>query len=600
MHRIIVLLIFFLSHLMFGQQIQQAEYFWDSDPGPGNGNALTAFDGNFNQALETVFSNDATLPPVGNHVLHVRVKGQDGTWGPAFRKVFRVSSSTNTNLEVKITQAEYFWDNDPGAGNGLALLAFDGNFNQAFETVFSNNATLPTVGDHVLHVRVKGSDGNWSPAFRKAFRVSANTNTNLTVSISHAEYFWNDDPGAGNGLPLLAFDGNFYQAFETLFTNNATLPTEGDHVLNVRVRAQDNLWSPVFRKVFRLVLNNNTNLEVKIVQAEYFWDDDPGAGNGFALIAFDGNFNQALESVFVGNSTLPAEGDHILNVRVKAQDGNWSTPFRKVFRLAPNNNTNFEVKITQGEYFWDVDPGFGNGLPLLAFDGNFDQALETLSNALQITVPSGLHVLHVRTRANDGNWGPTYRKVIGVNVAYDQKVLLQSPFNLATNVPVSPTLLWNQLNQIENYEFEVSLSPSFESFIASGFTTNVTSIDIQNLATNTTYYWRVRANLNGNVSLWSDVWSFTTTNSLNLTEIELIKQIIIHPVPAVKELLIKCSNALTELNYEIYDTRGRSILKGVIDNYKINVESLPEGIYVLSLTTNNNSKFSTQFIKSKQ
>lgn len=599
MQRILVVLIFFLSQLSFGQQIQQAEYFWDTDPGSGNGTALTAFDGNFNQALETVFTNNANLPPVGDHVLHIRVKGQDGTWSPSFRKVFRVSASTNTNAEVKITQAEYFWDNDPGAGNGLALLAFDGNFNQAFETVFSNNATLPAIGDHVLHVRVKGQDNNWSTAFRKVFRVSANTNTNLEVKITQAEYFWNDDPGIGNGIALLAFDGNFNQAFESVFTNNASLPIVGDYILNVRVKGQDNNWSPVFRKVFRVSENNNTNLEVKITQAEYFWDDDPGAGNGFALLAFDGNFNQALETVFTNNATLPSEGDHVLNIRVKAQDGNWSTPFRKVFRLTPNNNTNLEVKITQGEYYWNVDPGFGNGLPLLAFDGNFNQALETLSNTLQINVPSGLYVLHVRTLAQDGNWSPNFRKVIGINVVYDQKVMLISPANQSVNITLSPTLEWNQLNQLEDYEFQLSLSSNFESLVTSGTTTNAFSVQISNLNPNTVYYWRVRANVDGQVSLWSDIWSFTTNNSLSLTETELLKQIVVFPNPTNKMLNIKYNDLIGDLKYEIYDAAGRNILKGDLQNQKIDVQNLSDGMYILNLITNNRAKFSSHFLKVK-
>ena len=537
------------------------------------------------------------MPAVGDHVLHIRVKGQDGTWGPAFRRVFRVSANTNTNAVVKITQAEYFWDNDPGAGNGLALLAFDGNFNQAFETVFTNNATLPSVGDHILHIRVKGNDGNWSPAFRKVFRVSANTNTNLEVKITQAEYFWNDDPGIGNGIALLAFDGSFNQAFESVFTNNASLPIVGDYILNVRVKGQDNNWSPVFRKVFRVSENNNTNLEVKITQAEYFWDNDPGAGNGFAFLAFDGNFNQALETVFTNNATLPDEGDHVLHIRVKAQDGNWSAPFRKVFRLTSNNNTNLEVKITLGEYYWNVDPGFGNGLPLLAFDGNFNQALETLSNTLQITVPSGLYVLHVRTLANDGNWSPNFRKVIGINVAYDQKVVLISPANQSVNISLSPTLEWNQLNQLEDYEFQVSLSSNFESLVTSGTTTNVFSVQISNLNPNTLYYWRVRANVDGQVSLWSDIWSFTTNNSLSLTETELLKQIVIFPNPTNKMLNIKYNDLIGDLKYEIYDAAGRNILNGDLQNQKIDVQNLSDGIYILNLITLNQAKFSSQFLK---
>ena len=598
MQRVIVLFTLLLTQWALGQTLQQAEYFWDTDPGQGNAVPVTVLDGNFNQALESVFTNSATLPAVGNHILQVRVKGQDGSWGPTFKKFFRLSDNSDTNLEVKVTQAEYFWDVDPGLGNGTTLLAFDGNFNQALEAVFVTAAALPAVGDHVLQVRVKAQDGSWSPSFRKVFRLMANSATNVGATLTQAEYFWDDDPGVGNGFPLLSFDGNFNQALETVFQNNATLPAVGDHILNIRVKAQDGSWSPGFRKVFRLVPNNNTNLGVQITQAEYFWDNDPGIGNGFSLLAFDGNFNQALESVFTNNTTLPAQGDHVLHVRVKAQDGSWSPSFRKVFRLTPNNNTNFAVAITQAEYFWDTDPGVGNGTALLAFDGNFDEALEAVSQSLAVTVDSGLHVLQLRTKALDNQWGPVYRKVIGVNVVYNEKVVLQSPNNGATNVSVSPTLVWNQLNQIQNYQFEVSLSPAFTTLVASGFTTNATSTLIQNLATNTVYYWRVRANVNGNVSLWSDTWSFTTTNTLNLTESELLQQLVLYPVPTVKVLKVQYNLGLGDLQYEIFDALGRSILKGTLQNASIEVDRLSEGTYVISFVTASGLQYVTQFVKS--
>ena len=135
----IFLITFWLST---GQTITQAEYFWDTDPGLGNGLGLTVLDGNFNQSLETVMASNASFPASGNHVFHVRIKDSNGNWGPVFRKVFKLSGNSDTNLSVKIAMAEYFWDNDPGEGNGIPLLAFDGNFNQAFETVFSNNAAV--------------------------------------------------------------------------------------------------------------------------------------------------------------------------------------------------------------------------------------------------------------------------------------------------------------------------------------------------------------------------------------------------------------------------------------------------------------------------
>lgn len=600
MQRVIILFALLLTQWVGGQSLLQAEYFWDTDPGQGNAVPLTPIDGNFDQALESIFTNSANLPAVGNHILHVRVKGQDGTWGPTFKKFFRLTNNSATNLEVKLSQAEYFWDSDPGLGNGTTLLAFDGNFNQALETVFVTAAAMPSVGDHVLHVRVKAQDGTWSPSFRKVFRLMANSTTNLGATLTQAEYFWNDDPGVGNGFPLLSFDGNFNQALETVFQNNAILPVIGNHVLNIRVKAQDGSWSPSFRKVFRLAPNNNTNLGVQISQAEYFWDADPGEGNGLVLLAFDGNFNQALEAVLNNGINLPTQGDHLLQVRVKAQDGVWGPTFKRVFRLSPNNNTNLGVQITQAEYFWDTDPGVGNGSTLLAFDGNYDEALEVVSQSLAVTVDSGLHVLHVRTRALDNQWGPVYRKVIGVNVVYNEKVVLQSPTNGAVNVPLAPTLVWNPLNALQNYQFEVSLTPNFSTLVATGFTANSTSTLIQNLSANTVYYWRVRANVNGNVSLWSDTWSFTTTSTLGLTESELLNQMVLYPVPTVKVLKVQHDPVLVDLQYEIFDALGKRILNGALQNASIDVERLSVGTYVISFYTVNGSKYITKFVKSER
>ena len=45
---------------------------------------------------------------------------------------------------VNITHAEFYWDTiDPGVGNATAMLVFDGNYNEAFETLFADSATAP-------------------------------------------------------------------------------------------------------------------------------------------------------------------------------------------------------------------------------------------------------------------------------------------------------------------------------------------------------------------------------------------------------------------------------------------------------------------------
>lgn len=63
--------------------------------------------------------------------------------------------------------------------------------------------------------------------------------------------------------------------------------------------------------------------------------------------------------------------------------------------------------LVRGEYFLDVDPGFGNGTPI-----NFPAALEV---DLQLPVDvnglsTGGHVLGIRMKDDDGHWGLTNRR----------------------------------------------------------------------------------------------------------------------------------------------------------------------------------------------
>ena len=220
--------------------LQQAEYFWDVDPGAGQGTAMTAVDGDFDGAFEQVMAS-ATPPSAGLHKLGVRVKGSDGAWGAAFSSIVDVLALR----QVRLQASEYFWDVDPGQGNGIALLAFDGDFNSAFEHV-SAASTAPAAGLHKLGVRARGADGGWGAVFSTIIDVVALRQ----VRIMAGEYFWDTDPGAGNGSPLLAFDGNFTNAFEQV---SATVSTSalavGPHVLHVRGKGADNTWGPVFRSV---------------------------------------------------------------------------------------------------------------------------------------------------------------------------------------------------------------------------------------------------------------------------------------------------------------------------------------------------------------
>ena len=104
---------------------------------------------------------------------------------------------------------------------------------------------------------------------------------------------------------------------------------------------------------------------LSINEAEYFWDVDPGVGSAIPLLALDGNFNQVIEQLFLNDENLPSSGHHSFNIRVKDSDGNYGQVFTQIINIE-DNLTNLGVFVLEAEYFWDVDPGVGSAIPLLA------------------------------------------------------------------------------------------------------------------------------------------------------------------------------------------------------------------------------------------
>lgn len=154
-----------------------------------------------------------------------------------------------THGQVSITQAEYFWDNDPGLGNATAITAADGNFNSAFEKIATSSINVPSVGLHKFNIRFKDNQNLWGSTFTSIVSVETLT-TVQPVSIALAEYFWDTDPGYGNGTPIVAADGNFNNAYEKLLSNGIAVPNQvGLHVLNIRLKDNLGLWGSIFKSV---------------------------------------------------------------------------------------------------------------------------------------------------------------------------------------------------------------------------------------------------------------------------------------------------------------------------------------------------------------
>ena len=316
--------------------------------------------------------------------------------------LFSISLFAQSNRNI--ISAEYFWDTDPGQGSATSLVAFDGSFNQAVEDIISSSTIgFPTGGPHVFNIRVQDEDGTWSPAFKRVIDLSTPSQLR-DLKITTSEYFW--DSGSAN--TLIAFDGSFNGAIEDIISAaTISFPTGGPHVFSIRVQDEDGNWSPDFKRVIDLSTPSQLR-DLKITSAEYFWD----SGNPNALIAFDGNFDSAIEDVIsAATISFPTGGPHVFSIRVQDEDGNWSPDFKRVIDLSTPSQLR-DLKITSAEYFWDS----GSANTLIAFDGNFDSAIEDIISAATISFPTGgPHVFNIRVQDEDGNWSPAFKRVIDLS-----------------------------------------------------------------------------------------------------------------------------------------------------------------------------------------
>src|SRR5258705_3493672 len=269
MKRLIILLVMsFLIITARSQNITAAEYFIDTDPGVGNGVAITVSTPgaivNFTASVST-----ASLS-AGFHFLAIRVKDANGVWGLYEKRGFYISSSTTD--AANIPAAEYFFDADPGVGSGTATPV------GASGAVVNFAPVIPTAlaaGFHFLAIRVKGSDGIWGLYEKRGFYISSSTTD--AANITAAEYFLDTDPGVGNSTPVSD------RASGAVVNFTAAIPTAlsaGFHFLAIRTKGSDGIWGLYEKRGF--YVSSSTADAANITAAEYFFDADPGVGNGTA------------------------------------------------------------------------------------------------------------------------------------------------------------------------------------------------------------------------------------------------------------------------------------------------------------------------------
>ncbi len=214
----------------------------------------------------------------------------------------------NLRIEAQpnITQAEYFFDADPGFGNA-SQLSISGGIDISSMNASLNVNSLSN-GLHLLFVRAKSSAG-WSLTNKWQF-----LKTTMSGNLQKAEYFFNSDPGLGKGTPItITPSGNISNLSANLDMH--ALQT-GLVVLYIQTQDAAGNWS--LANAWRLFYEPRLGLIDKV---EYSYDADPGFGNGIPVAI---NSTSLLQDYLVPvNVTGLASGDHSIYWRAHSSRG-WS------------------------------------------------------------------------------------------------------------------------------------------------------------------------------------------------------------------------------------------------------------------------------------
>lgn len=300
----IVVFILILSSInVKAQQINQLEYFWNTDPGIGMATPIIVIP---DSIIDVTFQPSIAGLPQGINSLYVRAKNDSLHWSFAQKSLIFITLPTTFGA----SEMEYFIDTDPGFGQGTYVaISNDSLINISFNV----NLTGIQTGLHTLYVRTKNQQGFWSFTQKHNFFV---TNTNGINNIVKMEYFIDSDPGIGLAIdvPIEAND-----SIDIVFNPTLTNVSQGVHTLYIRTQMDNGMWSHAQSHVFFTTANTATNIEIS--ELEYYFDQDPGPGNGNPITITQNDTIEITAPISLSGLTV---GVHKLYIRGKDVNNHWS------------------------------------------------------------------------------------------------------------------------------------------------------------------------------------------------------------------------------------------------------------------------------------
>ncbi|MEP7265084.1 MAG: LamG-like jellyroll fold domain-containing protein [Bacteroidota bacterium] len=216
------------------------------------------------------------------------------------------------------------------------------------------------------------------------------------------QYYFDTEPGVG-----VTGNGGFINAASVtdsahIISSIATTGlTEGFHILYIRAQSVIGVWG-LWRSYPFTITPTSLPTTQTVTDAEYFFDTETGVANAIQLpIGVTPSDSVRFQSAI--SITGLIEGFHTLYIRIKDSYDHWSLWRSYPFVITPAPSVG--SIITDGEAFFDTDPGVGNGMQLWEPVAN---PANNVHVAREVFVPNtqadGTHYIYFRFKDASGKW----------------------------------------------------------------------------------------------------------------------------------------------------------------------------------------------------
>lgn len=466
---------------------------------------------------------------------------------------------------------EYFFDTDPGVGNGISIAVAPGT--DITPTPNINVSSLSS-GVHRLYLRARSGD-NWGQTNMQLLYVAPQISLlpNVGIPVTRIEYALDIDPGFGNATPIPVTTGMDITAMPNIDISSLT---NGVHYIFLRA-GDDANWGHTIVTPFYIVSLGNIhayNPPSPVTRLEYFTDTDPGPGNGHAIsLAAD---TDVTVNNFIADISGLTPGVHNFYVRAQDAAGSWSLLNNAKISLVITNisipATTAAPNLSRLEYYFDTDPGIGNGTPVPVTP---TQDLSNFNFSADITGMSiGVHTLYIRSAGSQ--WSLTNTQTFRVGAPLPVKLLT---FN-ARREDAQVLLQWQTAQETDHERFVIERSSNALSFDSIGHKpgrNNSAKEDYrftdEHPLTGISYYRLKQVSKNGGKT-YSPVVAVRMDQTAGLFTINN---------PVHQTLDIRTTAQMLEL--QLSDMTGKEIRRFTLSGpgaHQLDVQALPTGAYLLT------------------